>query len=79
MTSITVYFDGFFNETNNYVSYRVSKIVVDEHMSYTELSNVLKSKLDSLVDMNYFDIYLCLGPIECLKKDMRINKDNDVK
>ena len=32
MASIAVYFDDFFNETNNYVSYSVSEIVVDEHI-----------------------------------------------
>ena len=79
MASIAVYFDDFFNETNNYVSYSVSEIVVDEHMSYTELSNVLRSKLGSFIDMNNFEIYLCLGPIECLKKDLGIKNDNNVK
>ena len=64
MTSIAVYFDGFFNETNNYVSYSVSEIIVDEHLSYTVLSNVLRSKLGSFIDMNNFEIYLCLDPIE---------------
>ena len=57
----------------------MSEIVVDEPMSYTELSNVLRSKLGSFIDMNNFEIYFCLVPIECLKKDMRINNDNDVK
>ena len=60
MTTIAVYFDGFFNETNNYVSFSVSEIVVNEDMSYNELSNVLKSKLGSFIDMNNFDIYIPL-------------------
>ena len=79
MTKISVYFDGFFNESNNYVSFNVSEITVNEHMCYKELYNSLKSKLDSIIDMNNIDIYLCLGPIECVKKDLAITNDNDVK
>ena len=29
--------------------------------------------------MNNIDIYLCLGPIECLKKELPITNDNNVK
>ena len=69
MTRIAVYFDGFFNESHNYVSFSVSEIVVNEHMCYKDLYNSLRSKLDSIIDMNNIDIYLCIGPIECVKKD----------
>ncbi|TYK22525.1 protein FAR1-RELATED SEQUENCE 3-like [Cucumis melo var. makuwa] len=39
----------------------------------------LRSMLTSIIDMNNIDIYLCLGPIECGKKDLAIRNDNDVK
>uniref|UniRef100_A0A9I9EKN5 Protein FAR-RED ELONGATED HYPOCOTYL 3-like n=1 Tax=Cucumis melo TaxID=3656 RepID=A0A9I9EKN5_CUCME len=52
---------------------------VNEHMCYKELYTSLRSKLDSIIDMNNIDIYICLGPIECVKKDLAITNDNDVK
>ena len=78
MIKIVVYFDDFFNESNNYVSFSVSEIIVDEHRCYKELYNVLRSKLGSFIDMNNIDIYIC-RPIKCLKKDLSIRNDNDVK
>ena len=48
-------------------------------MSFQELHNSLLSKLDSFVDMDNLDIHLFLGPIECLKKDLAITNDSDVK
>ena len=56
MSSIAVYFDSFFNESNNYIGFSVSEVVVDEHISYKEVSNVLRSKLGSFIDINNFDI-----------------------
>ena len=41
--------------------------------------NVLRSKLGGCIEMNNNDIYICLGPIECLKKDLAIRKDNDLR
>ena len=55
------------------------EIILDEHMCYKELYNVLRSKLGSFIDMNNIDIYLCLGPIECFEKDLAIRNDNDVR
>ena len=73
MAKIVIYFYGFFNELNSYFCFIVSEIIVNEHMCYKELYNILISKL-----YNFIDIYLCLGPIEFLKKDLTITNDNDV-
>ena len=79
MTKIAVYFDGFFNESNNYFSFSVSEITVNEHVYYKELYTSLRSKLYSFIDMNNIDIYLYLDPIKYVKKDLTITNDNDVK
>ena len=79
MTRIVVYFNGFFNESHNYVSFSVSEITVNKLMCYKELYTSLRSKLGSIIDMNNIDIYFCPGPIECVKKDLVITNDNDVK
>ena len=63
MTKIALYFDGFFNESNNYDSFSVSEITINKNMCYKELYTSLRSKLNSFIDMNNIDIYLCLGPI----------------
>ena len=49
------------------------------NMSFQELYNSLLSKLGSYIDMDNVDIFLRLSPIECLKKDLPITNDNDVK
>ena len=72
--NISVYFDDFFNDYDNYISYSISEILVNELMSFKDLCNTFRSKLGS-----YIDIYLCLGSIECLKKDLLITNDNGVK
>ena len=54
----------FFNESNNYVSYSVSEIIINEYMCYKELYNNFKYMLCSFIDMNNIDIYICL----CLKE-----------
>ena len=48
-------------------------------MCYKELYNILRFKLASFIDMKNIDIYFCLGSIECLKKNLAITNDNDVK
>ena len=55
MARITVYFDGLFNESHNYVSFSVSEITVNEHMCCKELYSSLRSKLGSINDMNNID------------------------
>ena len=79
MARIAVYFDVFFNESHNYVSFSVSEIIVNEHMCYKELYSSLRSKLGSIIDMNNIDIYICLGSIKCVKKDLTITNNKDVK
>ena len=79
MTKITVYFDGFFNDSKNYVSYRIFEIFVNELKSFKDLHNILRSKFGSYTDINNIDIYLCVCSIECLKKDLTITNNNDVK
>ena len=54
MTKISIYFDGFFNDSNNYISYSFSEILVNEFMSFKDLYNIIRSKLGC-----YIDIYLC--------------------
>ena len=78
-TKIVVYFDGFLNDSNNYVSFSVSEIIVNELMSFKELYNILISKLGNYIDMYNIVIYLFLGPIKWLKKDLAITNNNDVK
>ena len=63
MTKIFAYYDDFFNDSDNYISYSVSEILVNELMCFQDLYNILLSKLDS-----YIDIWLCLCPIKSLKK-----------
>ena len=58
MARIAVYFDGFFNESKNYVSFSVSEITVLEHMCYKGLYNSLRSKIGSIIDM--INIYIPL-------------------
>ena len=77
MVRIIVYFDGFFNESNNYLSFSVSEITIIEHMYYKELYTSLISKLGSIIDMNNIDIYIFLGPIECVKNDLAITMLNE--
>ena len=79
MAKFAVYFDGFFNELNNYVSFSMPEITVHEHLCYKELYTSLRSKLYSFIDMNNIDIYLYLDPIKYVKKDLTITNDNDVK
>ena len=80
MTKIEVYYDGVFNDLNNYISYySKSKVLVYEHMSFQELHNILLSKLGNFVDMDNLNIYIYLSFIECLKKNLPITNDGDVK
>ena len=58
MAKIVIYFDGFLNDSNNYISFSISEILVNELMSFKDLYNILRSKLGS-----YIDIHICLGPI----------------
>ena len=37
MAKIAVYDDGFFNDSSSYISYSVSKILVNEHMFFQDL------------------------------------------
>ena len=39
-------------------------------MFFQELYNSLISKLDSFLNMDSLDVYLCLVSIECLKEDL---------
>ena len=48
-------------------------------MSFQELHISLLSNLDNFVDMDNLDIYLCLGLIESLKKDLPITNAINVK
>ena len=79
MVKIAVYFNDFFKESNHYDNSSVSKITVNEQTCYKELYTSLRSKLVSIIDMNNIDIYLFLGSIECVEKDLAITNDNNVK
>ena len=57
----------------------MSETTINVHMYYKQLYTSIRSKLGSIIDMNNIDIYLCLGPIECVKIDLAITNDNDVK
>ena len=48
----------YFDDSNNYVSYSVFEILVNKIMSFKDLHNILRSKLDRYIDMNNIDIPL---------------------
>lgn len=56
MTNITVYYDGFFNNFDNYISYNILEILVNEQMHFQELHNSLRSKLIKILIEQSFSI-----------------------
>ena len=63
----------FFNESNNYI------VLMCPKLQLINICASLRSKLGSIIDMNNINIYICLGSIKCVKKDLAITNDNDVK
>ena len=55
MIYYTVY-DGFFNDSNNYISYSVSKFLVNEYMSFQDLYNSLLQRISKSMIKIIFDI-----------------------